>query len=311
MNNSIPAAIRMIDFDGDSFGDRMYAADTGGRVWRFDIVIDADPSAAGVQQPTASQLVTGGVLASLGNADDSTHPIASTRRFYHSPDIALIQRRGTDTFFSISIGSGWRGHPVDTRIQDRFYSIRDYQPFTKSTQSEYDSRVAIVDSNLTDVTDINTGAVRVPATSPGWRLELRLPGGFRGEKILAESRTFNNVVLFPSYLPLEGTPGCGPMGGNRVYSVSVDDGQPVLDVNDDGVITETDRYRTLIQGGIAPEVSFIFPRPAPGDGSGDGGSGGGSAGAGSVPVCLSGLEVLPNVCQSVPVYKTFWRQQTQ
>jgi len=74
MNNSIPSAVRVLDLDADGFADRMYAGDTGGRIWRFDIITDTDAAAPGQQLPSASNLVTGGVLASLGNADLGTHP---------------------------------------------------------------------------------------------------------------------------------------------------------------------------------------------------------------------------------------------
>ena len=85
--------------------------------------------------PSASNLVTGGVLASLGNADQGTHPNSSTRRFYQSPDVSLVRLRGAAPYFNIAIGSGWRGHPMNTDTQDRFYSVRDYQPFATLTQS--------------------------------------------------------------------------------------------------------------------------------------------------------------------------------
>ena len=59
MTNSIPGDVRAVDLTGDGFADRMYAADIGGRVWRFDIRNGQD----------ASNLVKGGVFASLGVGD--------------------------------------------------------------------------------------------------------------------------------------------------------------------------------------------------------------------------------------------------
>ena len=53
MTNSIPGDIRVLDMSGDGLADRMYAADTGGRVWRFDIV----------NRLSGAALVEGGVLA--------------------------------------------------------------------------------------------------------------------------------------------------------------------------------------------------------------------------------------------------------
>ncbi len=80
MTHSIPADVRVFDLTGDGFADRMYAADMGGRVWRFDIH----------NGQTRANLVTGGVFASLGNAHLATHPVATTRRFYSAPDAAFL-----------------------------------------------------------------------------------------------------------------------------------------------------------------------------------------------------------------------------
>lgn len=308
MNNSIPGGMRVIDLDGDGFGDRMYAGDTGGRVWRFDIIIDADTSQAGIQVPTASQLITGGVFASLGNADLAARPDASTRRFYNTPDVALIRRRGADPYLSISLGSGWRGHPLNTDIADRFYSLRDYQPFNRRTQADYDTSTPIEDGDLVDIT--NNVTPSVPEGTDGWRLELRLPGGFDGEKVLAESRTFNNVVFFPTYLPVS-SGSCAPVGRNRVYAVNIDNGAPVFDINRDGQTTITDRYTDIAQGGIAPEVTFLFPRQLPGGPTTPPPPGGpfppGSFGR--PLLCTVGLEILNGMCANAgtPV-RTYWRQ---
>ena len=313
MNNSIPAAVRVIDLDGDSFADRMYAADTGGRVWRLDILTDADPGATGIQVPTAAQLVTGSRFATLGVADPEAQTgNANTRRFYNTPDVALIRRRGAAPYLSVSLGSGWRGHPLDRTVNEHFYSLRDYAPFTKFSQTDANTRDAdpIVVADLADITNSVTQSVREGAA--GWRLELRLPGGFNGEKVLAESRTFNNVVFFPSYLPEATAGSCSPLGRNRAYAVSVDNGSPIFDVNDDNATTEIDRYTELAQGGIAPEVSFLFTRRQPGTGPGGPGQGDPNDPANQArPVlCTVGLEVLEGMCSNAgtPV-RTYWRHQ--
>ena len=82
MLHSIPGDVRVFDLTGDGFADRMYAADMGGRVWRFDIH----------NGQTRDDLVTGGVFASLGNAHLGVHPNASTRRFYSAPDVSFLLR---------------------------------------------------------------------------------------------------------------------------------------------------------------------------------------------------------------------------
>jgi type IV pilus assembly protein PilY1 len=305
MNNSIPSVVRVLDLDGNGFADRMYVGDTGGRLWRLDIIGDADLASPGVQTPGPSSLVTGGVLASLGNADQGTHPIASTRKFYEAPDVSLVRRRGASAYLNIAIGSGWRGHPRNLAIEDRFYSVRDYEPFNPLSQAQFDTFDAITDGDLADITT-NVNPL-VPDGAPGWKLELRLPGGFEGEKVLAESRTFNNVIFFPTYLP-SGTAGsdpCAPAGTNRAYAVSVNDGRPVIDINRDNQTTPEDRYSRLAQGGIAPEFTFFFPGRVDGDPDP-----GGEPGPGGLPVrCAVGVEIVNGLCTAAgSQVRTYWRQ---
>ncbi|HKE44535.1 MAG TPA: PilC/PilY family type IV pilus protein [Steroidobacteraceae bacterium] len=304
MNNSIPAPIRVLDLDADGFADRMYAGDMGGRIWRFDIVTDADPATAGQQIPNASNLVAGGVLASLGNADLGTHPNTSARRFYQTPDVSLVRRRGAQAYLNIAVGSGWRGHPLNTDTQDRFYAVRDYQPFSTLAQADFNAFTAIADGDLVDITDsVNP---LVPDGSKGWKLELRLPGGFDGEKVLAESRTFDNIIFFPTYLPRgagAGADPCAPAGTNRAYAIAIDDGRPVIDRNRDGQTTTEDRYAPLATTGIAPEFSLLMTRQTQA-GGGQGGPLGGRA-----LTCLVGVEVVQGLCANAgsPV-RTYWRQ---
>lgn len=314
MNNSIPAGVRVIDFDSDGFGDRLYAGDMGGRVWRFDIVLDSDAGAAGVQAPDADGLITGGVLASLGNADQGSHPNVSTRRFYSTPDVALVTIRNAAPFMSIALGSGWRGHPLNTQVQDRFYSVRDYQPFIRRTQADYraadDDGDFIVDDDLLDITDDVSPVV--PDRSPGWKLELRLPGGFEGEKVLVESRTFDNQVFFTTFTPAPSADPCAVGGAYRAFAVSVNDGSPVTDINRDGQTTLADRYTDTAEG---TNVNILLARPgseSPGGGGGGGGTGDDGQGSGRPVICLTGRQILPDICRDAgtPV-RTYWRQSPQ
>ena len=93
LTTSIPADIRVIDMTGDGFADRMYTADTGGRVWRFDINNGKSAGTGNGSAPFGSTgtnaLVTGGPLASLGFADAAGTSPADARKFYVAPDASL------------------------------------------------------------------------------------------------------------------------------------------------------------------------------------------------------------------------------
>ncbi|HVS25345.1 MAG TPA: hypothetical protein VMU03_16585, partial [Gammaproteobacteria bacterium] len=162
------------------------------------------------------------------------------------------------------IGSGHRAHPLSLVNHDRFYALRDYRGTGKLTQAEYDAIVPIKDADLTDITDNVT--LSVPQGQPGWRFELR-DGGWIGEKVLADTRTFNNDVFFTTFRPSSNSSSCEPQFGvNRVYRMSLFNGAPVTNLDGstgNGPLTASDRYQEF-EGSISSEVVFIFPSGAPG-----------------------------------------------
>ncbi|MCG8369132.1 MAG: hypothetical protein MJA32_01315 [Proteobacteria bacterium] len=247
MTKSIPTRIKVLDVNGDSFADRMYAADMGGQVWRFDIG----------NGEIADELVAGGVIARLGAEGLGTPTAADTRRFYNSPDVAMFKDpRQNRRFISVSIGSGYRAHPLDLSAADRFYSLRDPNVFNSLTQDQYDSLVPFTEADLVEVSgQVNTV---ITAQDAGWKLTL--PGN---QMVLAESVTFNNEVFFVSFTPdTLGAAACrAGQGTNFLYRVSILNGDPIMD--DLGNIPTGDedlaRRTQLAQGGIAPAPQFLFP----------------------------------------------------
>jgi len=258
MSSSMPADIKVIDMNADGYADRMYASDTGGQVWRFDVINGEDPP----------DLVRGGVIAQLGAAPLPDSPPAvvadgpNNRRFFYSPDVALVSNDDFN-FVHVGIGSGYRSHPLSTANQDRFYALRDYYTFGAMTDMQYASITPITDADLVDVTgDVNAN---VPQGAPGWKLLLNSAGSWIGEKVLAESRTFNNQVFFTTFIPSAGgnpINPCSPSPAtNRLYIMSLFNGAPVVNLDEDATEgEEEDRYREF-PGTIASEVVFIFPSP--------------------------------------------------
>jgi type IV pilus assembly protein PilY1 len=237
MGNSIPAAVSVIDHDADLFADRMYAADTGGRIFRFDIT-NGNP---------VSTLVAGGVFAVLGSgAADGTMPNAgtaddaNTRRFYNSPDVSVIESFGEEPFYNIAIGSGYRGHPLHKATSDRFYAIHDNQPYTKRTQALYNSWTPLTDASFQDITAsvLDDSTTALPPDPIGWKLRFGL-SGFQnrdGEKVLSDSLTVSNHIMFNTYYPLDAavTNPCVPRHGNKSYVLTVFG--KAIDRNNDGVL---------------------------------------------------------------------------
>ena len=144
MTNSMPADPTVVDISGDGLADIIYAADLRGQVFRFDI----NNANTGL-----SSLATGGRIASLGGAT-----AADNRRFFNSPDVALIRERGGKTYFTVSIGSGFRESPLNTETDDRFYVLRDSNVFTKPS-----TYTTIVESDLVNVSGVNLSATESAA----------------------------------------------------------------------------------------------------------------------------------------------------
>jgi type IV pilus assembly protein PilY1 len=300
MTHAIPSGVTVLDVDGDGYADRMYVGDMAAQLWRFDIT----------NGNSVSGLVAGGVIASLGTKKDLVHNAADVRRFYAPPDVAPEQQQKLKPFLSVAIGSGYRGHPLDLTVHDRFYDIRDYNGFRQMSQSEFNALPVIRDAlsaatpALVDIT--TQAAPTLPPDAMGWQLNLNThPDWTAGEKSLTSSRTFNDEIIFTTYSPNTSPPtdpcsGVGT-GTNRAYAVDVFDGSPVIDRNNDNVLTTDERSQDLRQSGIAPEAAFLFPAPA---GNGNLNT---SGGTGAV-TCLSGVEVL-NVCTKFNQrVKTYWRE---
>lgn len=301
MNNSIPGRVTVVDTNADRFADRMYVGDMGGRVWRFDIW----------NGQAASSLVTGGVFARLGAGGIAGATRANARRFYNAPDVALMQSRGSPPYFNIAIGSGYRGHPLENETRDRFYSLRDNAPFTKYTQTQYNSLTATLDGDLVDITTDVTATVATG--SRGWKLLLNDGGSWIGEKVLAESITISGVILFPTFIPLGEDPSnpCTARMVNRAYAIRVENGRPNFDWDDDESLETSDRYTELKQSGIAAEISVLLnSRFIEDDDDGDD-DGDPEDPPPEVPgtTCNSGVEILGRCPSTDSGVRTYWQRR--
>jgi type IV pilus assembly protein PilY1 len=303
--NSIPADIRVIDMTGDGFADRMYAADTGGRVWRFDInngqVAGTGNNSAPFGSTGTTSLVTGGPLASLGFAEGVGTSPADARKFYVAPDASLVTTASNHTFVNLAIGSGMRGSPKNTQVTDKLYSLRDHSPFASMTQAQYNAFTVIADNNATLIDVTSNLTPTIADLGAGWKITLA-----SGEKVLSEARTFQGAILFSTYDPDAGNANqvsacTATQGRNGLWIVKALNAAPFADRDGDATIETEDRRDDLAQQGIAPEAVIIFPSPDdPANCQG--------AACSPAPVCLVGLENCGVSFTDAPI-KTFWSQR--
>jgi type IV pilus assembly protein PilY1 len=305
LTTAIPGDIRVIDMTGDGFADRMYMADTGGRIWRFDINNGKSAGTGNNSAPFGStgtnSLVTGGPIASLGFADGVGSSPADARKFYVAPDASLLTTASNHTFVNLAIGSGMRGAPKNTQVTDKLYSIRDHRPFAPMTQAEYNSFTVIADTDATLIDVTSTVNPTLADLGAGWKITLPA-----GEKVLAEARTFQGAVLFSSYDPDGGVSNqnsacTATQGSNDLWIVKALNAAPFADRDGDATLETEDRRGDLSQQGIAPEAVIIFPSP-------DDPTNCQGAACSPPPVCLVGLENCGITFTDAPV-KTFWSQK--
>jgi Tfp pilus tip-associated adhesin PilY1 len=239
-----------------------------------------------------------------GSADAPTPGSADARRFFAAPDVALMQLRGQGAWYNLAIGSGDGGDARTTNVHNRFYSLRDRDPFTKRSQADYDAASPVLDS---DLTPIEAGTSGVPDDSPGWKLDLG-----SSEQVLTESVTANGVVMFTAHEPGASVEGslCASDGTNRVYAVHVETAAAALDLNDDAKVTDADRSAVLEQKGIAPGVRIETPGPGQGGPAEPPtpGTPGTPAAATRVARCLVGVELLNQCVPLDTVLRTFWKR---
>ena len=144
MTRAIPGEVRAIDLTGNGLADRMYAADMGGQILRFDIHHGL----------TGPDFVTGGVIAQLGaEGINGVAPLEDTRRFYASPDVSIFTSERLDN------GALCRSALVldigltrsTTSTSTAFYSVRDADVFNSLSQVQYDNYPIVTENNLVEV----------------------------------------------------------------------------------------------------------------------------------------------------------------
>ena len=246
LTESIPAPISVYDSNGDGLTDRIYAADTGGNIWRVDM--------PGNSFPTSTQ-TTWSIykLAELGG-----NTSADDRRFFNKIDV-IRTRYGTLAYDGIAIGSGNRAHPNEKDVNDRFYMIRDTKVVTEYHGTGGASiPSAFTHNSLYNITQnlIQQGneteqeaALQALFEKNGWYMDL----GKTGEKSLSSSLTLDGTVYFTTFAPDSTATSCVPIPGyGYLYAVNLHWGTAVFDWDITTGLTKEDRDVGI--GGRLPDT---------------------------------------------------------
>ncbi|WP_372766864.1 pilus assembly protein [Pseudoalteromonas sp.] len=215
--NGITGQIATLDSDYDGYTDRLYAADTGGKIWRID-------------------------LAGTNTADWSAFEFASlSGNFFYQPEVArtfyskvttfkldgevVKATRVTVPFEAVVVGSGDRTNPLNTSSNDSLYMIRDVNVITKSYKTN--APKSITTSELMQIDPNTFGSLTSDpekfiekesqyAQYKGWKYSLT----GSGEKALAKPAIIGGVAYFPTFIAgASGNSTCSLTGGEgRLYA---------------------------------------------------------------------------------------------
>ncbi|MCK5813858.1 MAG: hypothetical protein KAH03_06355, partial [Cocleimonas sp.] len=231
LNHSIPGGMRILDLNRNGAIDRMYFADTGGNIWRLDLNEELNEG-----DSNSSKLIK---LASFGGTGENA------RKFYNEPDVSLFRHKGKSVL-AISIGSGYRSHPMSTEIKDHFFTILDRSTFTPIDTNTFTTLQLTADDmakvtltmNAEGVKTLNYGALSdndlLTSTKNGWYLDF----ASIGEKVLSDTITVDGVLSFTTFVP-QANPSSTPVEDlctapatqGRLYSMRLLTGKPAYDLD--------------------------------------------------------------------------------
>ncbi|MAF42827.1 MAG: pilin biogenesis protein [Parcubacteria group bacterium] len=195
--HSIAADVTLLDSDYDGYIDRIYAADTGGDIWRIDMPSDDKNEFSHYK------------LAELG--------VGADRRFFYKPLVARtmfskvtieggVTTRLDTPYDAVVIGSGKRTNPNDADTSDQLFMIRDEHTVTKSfTDKEPEvikpaDLMSMNDDPFGNALNNKTGFIELESKLggefKGWRYSLAA-----GEKSLAAATVVGGVAYFTSFTP--------------------------------------------------------------------------------------------------------------
>ena len=227
MKWSIPSSVAVVDKEFDGVADFLYFGDLGGQLFRIDI------DQTGGKDMKVHRMASLGGLGASGN-----------RRFYEAPSIVYLKDGGAKALY-VSVGSGYRSHPLDENVQDGIFVVKDLTALAGKGDAPKDVALA-------DMTNVDSGTPE--KNEMGWYFFFD-----KGEKAMASPVVFNNVLRFTTYEPAQEEDDENPCtvtyGKSYLYTVSIETAEPVP-VTNDGTVP-TDRREELEQTTPPPSPVLV------------------------------------------------------
>ncbi len=238
---SVASEISLIDMDNDGKSDYGYVGDTGGNLYRIDMVTRSVVSGAAVYTPLAPDAWT---IRKIGTA-------GTGRKFLFQPALFPVSRSGR---VYVAIGSGDREHPLASNqafsVTNRFYVYLDDVRVTTGAAKDLNS----LDDRTEDL-GCESQAILPSSSDVGWYMDLNQYGA--GEQTVTSALIIGGQVAFSTNRPIPPAAGtCSTvLGEARGYWVNLFSGSGTIRTNDGAC--GGDRSSVFVGGGMPPSpVSF-------------------------------------------------------
>ena len=249
----------VVDVNGDSIADYVFAGDLFGNMWKFDLT-NTDATKWGVA-------FGGSPLFTAKDSSGKNQPITSRPEVGRGPN-----GKGMVILF----GTGKFLEAVDkdlTKLSTQtFYGLFDANTGSTTAitgRSQLTQQTITFEDNATfgtkTVPTRATTQTTVPASKRGWYLDLLSgspgvppPSGFKGEMTVSDSILRNGRIIFPTIIP--NTDPCAFGGNSWLMELDALSGgrlnYPPLDLNGDGKFDSND-YVTLSDGTKVPPSGIL------------------------------------------------------
>ncbi|MDX2320261.1 MAG: PilC/PilY family type IV pilus protein [Moritella sp.] len=238
ISDSIASRLAVMDSDGDSYADRIYAPDTAGNIYRIDMpkIFDADKHKF-LMEVNQWRLFK---LANLGGS------AVNDRRFFNAPSIVRARDIEGNSYDGLLLGSGDITHPnSNMTVQNYFFNLKDTNIYPKvwgNAEGETPIPSAITIAHLSVIKHSSLSGndalsdVANDMKVAGWRYVLNQTGAadgssLGGEKSLGSAVVINGVVHFNTYTPFakdyvieDGQCVVNQSGNSHYYQLSLNAG---------------------------------------------------------------------------------------
>jgi type IV pilus assembly protein PilY1 len=221
---AVPGDVTLVDRDFDGMADHVYAADTGGTLYRIDFV---DPVSMAVRSPGSWSITK------------VAHTAGAGRKFLFGPSALALTNQ-----VIVSLGSGDRerplvsNYPFTSPVLNRFYTF-----FDKFNGINEDLDGADL-ANLTTNTDCTSS---VPNNQLGWYMDLNAG---KGEQTVTSSVIFGGTVFWSTNRPIPTQNVCSTnLGEARGYAVNLLNASGVIGT---GGLCGGTRSGAFTGGGLPP-----------------------------------------------------------